>query len=81
MEIFQIPFKNTDLSILICNSNVRHELSSSEYPIRREQCKKALELMGLKSYRDASQVNLSSKFVIIYLNYSNNFIKKKLIFN
>lgn len=54
LETFQIPFETQDLAILICNSNVRHELSHSEYPTRRKQCAQALELMGLKSYKDAT---------------------------
>jgi len=54
LETVQIPFEADDLAILICNSNVRHELSHSEYPTRRKQCAKALELMGLQSYRDAT---------------------------
>jgi len=60
LETFQIPFEIKDLVVLICNSNVRHELSDSEYPTRRNQCAKALELMGLKSYRDATIDHLSA---------------------
>lgn len=58
LEVVQIPFEADDLAILICNSNVRHELSHSEYPTRRKQCEKALELMGLKSYKDATVASL-----------------------
>ncbi|KAJ6634745.1 Galactokinase [Pseudolycoriella hygida] len=56
----QIPFSTNDLAILICNSNVRHELSDSEYPTRRRQCSEALSLMKLKSYRDAKIENLTA---------------------
>lgn len=56
----QIPFLADDLAILICNSNVRHELSDSEYPTRRKQCAEALKLMNLTSYRDAKVENLSA---------------------
>ncbi|KAM7346823.1 galactokinase-like [Cochliomyia hominivorax] len=61
LETFQIPFVagEKDLVVLICNSDVRHELSDSEYPTRRKQCLEALKLMGLKSYRDATEGNLS----------------------
>lgn len=58
LETLQIPFESKDLTILICNSNVRHTLSSSEYPKRREECSKALKMMGLKSYRDATEKDL-----------------------
>uniref|UniRef100_A0A1L8E1T3 Putative galactokinase n=1 Tax=Nyssomyia neivai TaxID=330878 RepID=A0A1L8E1T3_9DIPT len=50
----QIPLMNDELVLLICNSNVKHELSSSEYPTRRKQCTEALAAMGLTSYRDAT---------------------------
>lgn len=49
------------LAILICNSNVRHKLSDGEYGKRREQCSKALELMGLKSFRDVQPEHLSGR--------------------
>ncbi|XP_041763469.1 galactokinase-like isoform X1 [Anopheles merus] len=55
-----IPFDAPELAILICNSNVKHELSSSEYPVRRRQCQEALELMGLNSYRDATLEHLKA---------------------
>ncbi|XP_055677533.1 galactokinase-like [Lutzomyia longipalpis] len=49
----QIPLMSDELVLLICNSNVKHELSSSEYPTRRKQCTDALSAMGFTSYRDA----------------------------
>uniref|UniRef100_A0A182N4U4 GHMP kinase C-terminal domain-containing protein n=1 Tax=Anopheles dirus TaxID=7168 RepID=A0A182N4U4_9DIPT len=55
-----IPFDAPGLAILICNSSVKHELSSSEYPVRRKQCQEALELMGLESYRDATLEHLKA---------------------
>lgn len=62
LDAFQIPFEMGDnLSILICNSNVRHELSHSEYPTRRKQCAQALELMRLSSFRDAAISSLDGK--------------------
>lgn len=62
LETLQIPFETDDLAILICNSNVRHELSHSEYPTRRKQCAKALELMGLQSYKDATIKTLDGSY-------------------
>ncbi|XP_058454022.1 galactokinase-like isoform X2 [Malaya genurostris] len=56
----QIPFEAAGLAVLICNSSVKHELSSSEYPARRKQCQEALQLMGLESYRDATERNLDA---------------------
>lgn len=63
-----IPFDADDLMVLICNSNVKHELSSSEYPTRRKQCNEALELMGLKSYREANLSNLKGELMEIIPN-------------
>uniref|UniRef100_U5EZ50 Putative galactitol metabolic process n=1 Tax=Corethrella appendiculata TaxID=1370023 RepID=U5EZ50_9DIPT len=60
LETSQIPFETNDLAVLICNSNVKHELSSSEYPTRRKQCNQALKLMGLKSYKDATLGDLEA---------------------
>jgi galactokinase len=56
----QIPFSSKDLVVLICNSNVKHELSDSEYPTRRNQCNEALKIMGLKNYRQADLTNLTA---------------------
>uniref|UniRef100_A0A182YS96 Uncharacterized protein n=1 Tax=Anopheles stephensi TaxID=30069 RepID=A0A182YS96_ANOST len=60
LETEPIPFDAPHLAILICNSNVKHELSSSEYPVRRKQCQEALELMELESYRDATLDHLKA---------------------
>lgn len=54
--------------MLICNSNVKHELSSSEYPTRRKQCNEALKLMGLKSYREANLSDLQGERFAILIN-------------
>lgn len=62
LDTIQIPFELGDeLAVLICNSNVRHELSHSEYPTRRKQCAQALELMRLNSYKDATIKSLDGK--------------------
>lgn len=42
-----------DLAIMIINSNVKRGLVDSEYNLRREQCEKAAELLGVKALRDA----------------------------
>lgn len=63
LDTIQIPFELADdLAVLICNSNVRHELSHSEYPTRRNQCAQALELMRLNSYKDATIKSLDGKY-------------------
>lgn len=67
-----IPFDADDLLVLICNSNVKHELSSSEYPTRRNQCNEALKLMGLKSYREANLSHLKGELMENYTNREQN---------
>eukprot|EP00607_Mallomonas_marina_P002886 CAMPEP_0182429898 /NCGR_PEP_ID=MMETSP1167-20130531/34818_1 /TAXON_ID=2988 /ORGANISM="Mallomonas Sp, Strain CCMP3275" /LENGTH=434 /DNA_ID=CAMNT_0024614273 /DNA_START=107 /DNA_END=1411 /DNA_ORIENTATION=+ len=56
-----VPFGKNDKSpvLLITNSNVKHNLSGSEYPIRVKQCQTALTVLkqktpSLKSLRDAT---------------------------
>ena len=40
------PLNDPNTVVLITNSNVKHELSSSEYPVRREQCEQAAKFLG-----------------------------------
>lgn len=43
------PFDNNDYHLVLCDSKVKHELSSSEYNIRRQQCEEGVRL--LKKYK------------------------------
>lgn len=49
-----VPIIDPDLIVLITNSNVKHELSSSQYPIRRQQCEEAAKIIGVDKLRDVS---------------------------
>ncbi|MBK7999768.1 MAG: galactokinase [Verrucomicrobia bacterium] len=49
-----VPLTNPDLSILIINSNVKHELTGGEYAERRAQCERAAQILSVASLRDAS---------------------------
>jgi galactokinase len=53
LETTPVPLSDPNVSILIINSNVKHELSNSEYPLRRAQCEEATAALGVKSLRDA----------------------------
>lgn len=53
-----VPFTTPDLSILIINSRVKHQLSGSEYPERRAACHDSAEILGVKSLRDLSMDQL-----------------------
>ena len=52
--IQQVPFTASDISVLITNSNVKHELTGGEYAERRAQCDSALVKIGQDSWRDVS---------------------------
>lgn len=71
-----LPFMSRTLVILICNSNVKHELSNSEYPTRRAQCNQALTYMGLTSYKDAKEDHLQTlkKYDDVYLKRARHVI-------
>uniref|UniRef100_A0A023F7V3 Galactokinase n=1 Tax=Triatoma infestans TaxID=30076 RepID=A0A023F7V3_TRIIF len=60
MEVTMVPLQSDSDVILITNSNVKHELSSSEYPVRRKQCEQAAEILGVKSLRDVNNEKLES---------------------
>jgi galactokinase len=53
-EVEPIPFTNPNVTVLIINSNVKHELTGGEYAERRGQCEAAVAKLGLKSMRDAT---------------------------
>ncbi|XP_046393187.1 galactokinase-like [Ischnura elegans] len=55
-----VPMDDPSLSICVINSNIRHQLSSSEYPIRRQQCEDACKVLKKKSLRDTTFVELLS---------------------
>ncbi|KAE8576943.1 hypothetical protein XENTR_v10004373 [Xenopus tropicalis] len=48
------------LAVLITNSNVRHELTGSEYPERRRQCEEATRALKKESLRDSSMEELEA---------------------
>jgi galactokinase len=50
-----VPFTDPGMAILITNTNVKHELTGSEYPTRRRQCEAAATALGVPSLRDASE--------------------------
>ncbi|WP_258103308.1 galactokinase [Marinoscillum sp. MHG1-6] len=42
------PLQLEDYSLLLCNSNVSHNLASSEYNVRREQCESGVAVLQTK---------------------------------
>ncbi|XP_075033937.1 galactokinase [Mixophyes fleayi] len=61
LEVTPLPLTDPKLSVLITNSNVRHELTGSEYPTRRRQCEEAARALGKETLRDASMEDLEAK--------------------
>ncbi|EMI44190.1 galactokinase [Rhodopirellula sp. SWK7] len=53
-EITAVPFGSDDITLLITNSNVKHELNGGEYAERRSQCDSALKKIGKSTWRDIS---------------------------
>jgi galactokinase len=49
-----VPMNDPSVAILIINTNVKHELTGSEYPTRRKQCEAAAKALGVPSLRDAT---------------------------
>ncbi len=63
LEIEQIPLILGDSVIAVCDSQVKHELASSEYNQRRRECEKGVEILQrqlphIKSLRDADAKDL-----------------------
>jgi len=49
-----VPMTDASVAVLIINTNVKHELTGSEYPTRRKQCEAAAKILGVPSLRDAT---------------------------
>jgi len=59
-EVEHIPLVDNSVTVMIINSNVKHELSGSEYAERRSQCEAAAKKLGASSLRDATLDQLDS---------------------
>lgn len=68
LESKLVPMKDSSVVVLVTNSNVKHQLTGTEYPTRRRQCEMSAKTMGKKSLRDATEKDLEGK----YLRYSFN---------
>ncbi len=55
------PFTNPDVTVLIINSNVKHELTGGEYAERRQQCEEAVASLGLTALRDITPAELAAR--------------------
>ena len=53
-----IPFENPDLTVLIANTMVRHELTDGGYAERRQQTRDGLAMLGKASWRDVTEAEI-----------------------
>lgn len=59
-QIQMVPLGDNDITVLITNSNVQHELSGGEYGQRRAQCQAAKEKLGGQSWRAVTLQDLET---------------------
>jgi galactokinase len=52
-EVELVPFADPNLSVVIANTNVKHELTGGEYAQRRRECEQAAQELGVPLLRDA----------------------------
>mmetsp|Transcript_2413 Transcript_2413/g.4225 ORF Transcript_2413/g.4225 Transcript_2413/m.4225 type:complete len:399 (-) Transcript_2413:71-1267(-) len=60
LETTLAPLDDPSVCIVVTNSNVKHSLSGSEYPQRREQCATAAKALGVGFLRDATMEQLEA---------------------
>ncbi len=56
-----VALDDADVAVLVINSNVKHELTGSEYPERRAACEQAAKLLGVTALRDVPPVLLEEQ--------------------
>lgn len=56
-----VPLDDPSVEVLIVNSNVKHELTGTEYADRRSQCFESARLLGAASLREVSPLQLQSR--------------------
>jgi galactokinase len=61
MESKLVLASDPEVAVLVTNSNVKHELTGSEYPTRKKQCMEAAKILGKPSLRTASIEELDGK--------------------
>lgn len=61
-ELELIPFENPDLTVLIANTMVHHELSDGGYASRRKHTEDGLAILGKASWRDVTAANVQANW-------------------
>jgi galactokinase len=57
-----VPFENPDLTVLISNTMVHHELSDGGYAVRRKNTEDGLALLGKASWRDVTSADVQANW-------------------
>jgi galactokinase len=60
-ECLWLPFADPAVTVLMINTQVRHQLAHSEYPVRQRECLAAAAALGVGSLRDASLQMLAQR--------------------
>ena len=60
LETRSLPLPNS-LSLVVCNSMVKHSLASSAYNTRRAECEEAARLLDVKALRDIRPVEFEAR--------------------
>ena len=62
LEIKHVPIDLSRVAVIVCDTKVKHELSSSNYNARRAECEQAVELFGkqLDGVRSLRDVDLET---------------------
>lgn len=56
-----VPLEDDSVEVLIINSNIKHELTGTEYADRRRQCFESARLLGVETLRDVAAERLATK--------------------
>src|SRR6478735_1502746 len=57
-----VPFENPDLTVLISNTMVHHELSDGGYALRRKHTEDGLTILGKASWRDVTAAEVQANW-------------------
>lgn len=60
LDAKEISVKDADVAFLVMDTSVRHQLADDEYSTRRDECGKALAILGASSWRDVSPELISA---------------------
>jgi len=56
-----VPLEDPNVTVLVINSNIKHELTGTEYADRRRQCEQSARALGVTALRDVSVAQLESQ--------------------